>query len=87
LKDQPGDYILGGTGVYEKADDTCHADSVERLSLESSCKGTSVERFPLPCRGADEAFKKILFRTNLLPRIKKLLRECANPKDAVQARA
>lgn len=58
-----------------------------KLNVKSFCKGTLPERFHSFVDGTDKPIKKILFCTNLLPRIKKLWRERAKPKDVIRAEA
>jgi hypothetical protein len=55
--------------------------------LRALVRGLCLNAFHSFVGGTDRAIKKILFCMNLLPRIKKVWRELAKPKDAVQARA
>jgi|HubBroStandDraft_6_1064221.scaffolds.fasta_scaffold63505_3 hypothetical protein len=50
-----------------------------------SMKGFCLNAFRSIVEGTDKAIKKVLARTNLLPKIKKAWRERAKPKEAVQA--
>ena len=52
-----------------------------------SVKGVALNAVRSIVGGADQAIKKVLARTNLLPKIKKAWRERAKPKEALQAGA
>lgn len=55
--------------------------------LKVFVKGLCLNAFHSFVDGTDKPIKKILFCTNLLPRIKKLWRERAKPKDVIRAEA
>jgi hypothetical protein len=55
--------------------------------LEVLVRGFCLNAFHSFVEGTNKPIKKILFCTNLLPRIKKLLRERAKPKDVIRAEA